>query len=61
MEIKGALTLPRRYLLEKRENAERITQESIIRYGRTILGDEAHVNTLFSIRMTLDGSTRKIC
>ena len=60
MEIKGALILPRRYLVEKRKNPERITQESIIKNGRTILGDDADVNNLFFIRMTLDESTREI-
>ena len=44
-------------LPERRKNPERITQESISHFVRTILGNEADVDDLFFIEITLDEST----
>jgi len=41
-------------LPERRKNPKRITQESISNYMRTILGNEADVDPLFFIEITLD-------
>jgi len=47
-------------LPERRKNPERITQESIINYERTILGNGADVNKLFFIQVTFDERTGEI-
>ncbi len=47
-------------LPERRKNPERITQESISTFARTILGDEADVDDLFFIEIKLDESTGQI-
>ena len=47
-------------LPERRKKPERITQESVINFGRTILGNNAGVNDIFFIEVTLDESTGKI-
>ena len=47
-------------LLERRKNPERITQESISNFARTILGNEADVDDLFFLEMELDESTGQI-
>ena len=44
-------------LPERRKNPERITQESISNFARTILGNEADIDSLFFIEITLDEST----
>ena len=47
-------------LQERRKDPERITQESISNFARTILGNEADIDDLFSIEMELDESTGQI-
>ena len=47
-------------LPERRKNPERITQESISNFARTILGNEADVDDLFFIEIRLDESTGHI-
>ena len=47
-------------LPERRKNPERITQESISNFARTILGNEVDVGSLFFIEITLDESTGQI-
>ncbi len=47
-------------LPERRKNSERITQESISNFARTILGKEADVDDLFVIEITLDEGTGQI-
>ncbi len=42
------------FLLEKRKNPERITQESIYNYVRTILGHEANEGKIYYFQLTLD-------
>jgi ABC-type uncharacterized transport system ATPase subunit len=42
------------FLPERRKTVERITQESIINYLRTILNFEANDNKFFFIQLTLD-------
>lgn len=44
-------------LPERRKNPERITQQSISNFARTIIGNEVDVRSLFFLEMTLDGST----
>ena len=44
-------------LPERRKNPERITQESISNFARTILGNEADIDSLFFLEITLDEST----
>ena len=47
-------------LPERRNNPERITQQSISNYGRIIVGNEAHIDDLFFLEMELDESTGQI-
>lgn len=47
-------------LPERRKDPGRITQESIINFGKTILGDNANINNLLFIQVTLDEITGKI-
>jgi hypothetical protein len=47
-------------LPERRKNPERITQQSISNYGRTIVGNEAHIDDLFFLEMELDENTGQI-
>ena len=47
-------------LPERRKNPERITQQSISNYGRTILGNEADIDDLFFLEMELDESTGQV-
>jgi hypothetical protein len=42
------------FLPEKRKNPERITQESIFSYVRTILGHEANEDKIYYSQVTLD-------
>ena len=42
------------FLLEKRKDPERITQESIYNYVRTILGHEANEDKIYYFQLTLD-------
>jgi hypothetical protein len=41
-------------LREKRKNSKRITHESILNYMRTILGNQADVDNLFFIELTVN-------
>ena len=47
-------------LPERRNNPERITQQSISNYGRIIVGNEAHIDDLFFLEMELDENTGQI-
>jgi hypothetical protein len=47
-------------LPERRKNPERITQESISNFVRTFLGNEADIDNLFFIEITLDERTGEI-
>ncbi len=47
-------------LPERRKNPDRITQESVSNFARTILGKRADVDNLFFIEITLDESTGQI-
>jgi hypothetical protein len=47
-------------LLERRKNAERITQESIINFARKSLGNNAGVDNIFFIQVEIDGRTGEI-
>jgi len=47
-------------LPERRKNPERITQESISNFARTILGNEVDIDDLFFIEIKLDESTGQI-
>jgi len=47
-------------LPERRKKTERITQESIINYGKTILSDDADPYSLFYIQVTLDEKTGEV-
>jgi hypothetical protein len=44
-------------LPERRKNPERITQQSISNFARTVIGNEVDVRSLFFLEMTLDEST----
>ena len=44
-------------LPERRENPKRITQESISNFVRTFLGNEADIDNLFFIEVTVDERT----
>ena len=47
-------------LLERRKNAERITQESILNFARTSLGNNADFDNIFFIQVEIDGRTGEI-
>ncbi len=47
-------------LPERRKNPERITQESISNFVRTLLGDEPGMGNLFFIEITIDERTAEI-
>ena len=47
-------------LPERRKHPERITQESIINFGKTILGNNTNITNIFFIQVTLDEITGKI-
>jgi len=47
-------------LSERRKDSERITQESISNFVRTILGNKADIDNLFFIEITLDEGTGQI-
>ena len=44
-------------LPERRKNPERITQESIMNWGRMILGGPADLSNLFFVQVTIDEDT----
>ena len=41
-------------LPERRKNPERITQESIINWGRTVIGYSVNVKDIFFTQVTMD-------
>jgi len=47
-------------LRERRKDPERITKESVIKFGRTIVGNDADVNKIFFLRVTLDERTGEV-
>jgi hypothetical protein len=47
-------------LRERRKDPERITKESVVKFGRTIAGNDADVDKIFFLRVTLDESTGEI-
>jgi hypothetical protein len=47
-------------LPERRKNPERIPQESILNFARAILGNDADVDHLFFIEITLDERTGQL-
>jgi len=47
-------------LPERRKNPERITRESIIKWGRIVLGDKEERESIFIKQVTLDKSTGRI-
>ena len=47
-------------LPERRKNPERITRESIIQWGRAVLGDKAEGKSIFFKQVTLDKNTGRI-
>ncbi len=47
-------------LPERRRRPERITKESVMNFGRTILGDNVDSNNIFFIRVTIDEGTGEI-
>jgi hypothetical protein len=47
-------------LRERRKDPERITKESVIKFGRTIAGNDADVNKIFFLRVTLDERTGEV-
>jgi hypothetical protein len=47
-------------LPERRKNRERITQESVMNFGRMLIGDNAVSENIYFIRVALDDSTGEI-
>ena len=47
-------------LLERRKNPIRITHESVINWGKKILGENVDANDIFFIKMTIDKNTKRI-
>jgi len=47
-------------LPERRRRPERITKESVMNFGTTILGDNVDRNNIFFIRVTIDEGTGEI-
>jgi len=47
-------------LPERRRRPERITKESVMNFGRTILADNVDSNNIFFIRVTIDEGTGEI-
>jgi hypothetical protein len=47
-------------LPERRKNPERITPESIINWGKEILGDDVNLNNILYITKTVDEKTGEI-
>jgi hypothetical protein len=47
-------------LPERRKNPERVTQESIMRWGENILGKEFDTKDIFFIQVTIDEKTVRI-
>lgn len=49
-----------RKLPERRKNPLRITQESVINWGKKILGENVDAHDIFFIKVTIDRNTKKI-
>jgi len=47
-------------LPERRRNSKRITEDSVVNWGRTILGDNGNGKKIFFKRVTLKNIERKI-
>jgi hypothetical protein len=47
-------------LPERRKDPERITKESVMNFGRTIVGNSADADKIFFLRVTLDEGTGEI-
>ncbi len=47
-------------LPERRRTPDRITQESILKWGRLVMGDNAGFNDLFFTRVIVDEDTGRI-
>lgn len=47
-------------LPERRKNPIRITQESVINWGKKILGENVDANDIFFIKITIDKNTKGI-
>jgi len=47
-------------LPERRKDPERITKESVMNFGRTIVGSGVDVDRIFFLRVTLDQSTGEV-
>jgi hypothetical protein len=46
-------------LPERRKKPERISHDSIINWGKTLLGSNVKVNDIFFVQITLDKNPRK--
>jgi hypothetical protein len=47
-------------LQEKRKNPLRITQESVMNWGKKILGNNIDMNDIFFIQVTIDKNTGRV-
>jgi hypothetical protein len=47
-------------LPERRKNPARITRESVINFGKKILGENVDANDIFFIKITTDKHTKRI-
>jgi hypothetical protein len=47
-------------LPERRKNPLRITQESVIKWGKKILGNNIDMNDIFFIQVTIDKNTGSV-
>jgi hypothetical protein len=45
---------------EKRKNLERITRESVINWGKKILGQKVDIEDVFFIKITIDKNSKSI-
>jgi hypothetical protein len=49
-----------RTLQERRKNPLRITQESVMNWGKNILGNNIDMNDIFFIQVTIDKNTGRV-
>ena len=47
-------------LPERRKNPERITEKSIMKWGRMVLGDDVDKNSIIFKQITMDNTTGRI-
>jgi len=47
-------------LPERRKNPERVTEESIMRWGKNIFGNDLNTKDIFFIQVTIDENTVRI-